>query len=89
MDTNSPLNGWQIIVVDNGFAFVGDITAGDHMLLVQHAKNLRRWGTTAGLGQLVSGPTKDTVADPVGEMIIPVGRVVFTIPLAKAHKWAK
>ena len=79
------IEGWNIVVVDNGFVFVGQVT-GTKVLLVDKAKQLRKWGTTAGLGQLRSGPTKDTLADPVDVLLIPAARVVFAIPV-DGTKW--
>lgn len=76
--------GWNILVVDNGFVFVGDCITGKGMVMLQHAKTLRRWGTTTGLGELINGPTVKTVADPVGNLLVPFPRVIFAIPVNEA-----
>ena len=57
----------RIIIADKGFVFVGSCRDNDDgSVTITNAKCLRRWGTTAGLGQLLDGPTKDTIADPYG-----------------------
>lgn len=79
MNTNEQM----IVVVDNGFVFVGETHRKDNDLWITNAKNVRKWGTTKGLGQLRSGPTKDTALDDYGDVIIPWIRVVFMMPV----KW--
>lgn len=85
----SKITGWQIVVVDNGFVFVGDCDPhhGDQMM-VQHVKQLRKWGTESGLGQLVDGPTRNTVMDAIPVIVVPKSRIVFAIPV-NADKWSK
>jgi hypothetical protein len=57
----------RIIVADRGWVFVGACTDNeDGSVTIKNAKNIRRWGTTKGLGELAAGPTKDTVADHYG-----------------------
>ena len=80
----SEINGWHIIAIDNGFVFVGDITVTKDSILVQHTKQLRKWGTTQGLGQITGGPTKETAADPVGVLIVPKARLIFALPASEA-----
>lgn len=57
----------RIIVADRGWVFVGNCTDesnGD--VTIRNARVIRKWGTTSGLGQLVNGPTPDTVVDKTG-----------------------
>lgn len=83
------IEGWNIIVVDAGFVFCGDCDGTDkNTLLVQHVKQLRKWGTEHGLGQLVEGPTPNTVMDAIPVILVPRSRIVFTIPV-NAAKWSK
>lgn len=57
----------QIVVLHRGFVFVGDVERGDGEIVIHNARNIRRWGTNAGLGQLAeSGPQANTVLDPAG-----------------------
>ena len=54
-----------IVVCDRGFVLAGLVSLADSYWTIQNCVNLRRWGTTKGLGQLAtSGPTDNTVMDP-------------------------
>jgi hypothetical protein len=72
-----------ILVLTNGFVFVGDWhektkTQPAHLT---DASNVRKFGTTAGLGQLaLTGPTADTALDPCGVIIPAPGAIVFRMP---------
>jgi len=58
----------RIIVADRGWVFVG--SCEDHedgSVTIRNAFNIRRWGTTKGLGELANGPIPDsTKYDPCG-----------------------
>lgn len=71
--------GSQIVVVDRGFVYVGKVTIEGDMCRVQNACNIRKWGTTKGLGELVDGPLKDTVLDNYGEVLVPMRAVIHFI----------
>jgi len=60
------LNGkWSIVVLDRGFVVVGTVSYDGSYIIIEKCQNIRRWGTTRGLGQLASeGPTADTELDP-------------------------
>ena len=46
----------RIVAAEGGWVFVGDCTdEADGTVTIRNAKNIRRWGTTAGLGQLWPG----------------------------------
>ena len=64
----------QIVVADKGFVFVGLVMKNDNgSVTIARTMNLRKWGTTKGLGELKDGPTDQTIADPWG--------TVTTIPI--------
>lgn len=69
--------GKQIVVIDNGFVHVGDCVIEGEMLRVDNCYNLRVWGTTKGLGQLVNGPLEETKYDTCGTILIPFKRIIF------------
>jgi hypothetical protein len=71
--------GTQIVVCDRGFVYVGKTVIEGDMVRVEHARNVRKWGTTKGLGELVSGPTNDTVLDDCGTVLIPFRGVMHFI----------
>jgi hypothetical protein len=57
----------RIIVADRGWVFLGDCEdMPDGSVTIRNAVNIRKWGTTKGLGQLCTGPTSETIADPAG-----------------------
>lgn len=57
----------RIIVADRGWIFVGDCEDHDDAsVTIRNAWNIRRWGTTKGLGELCSGPTSKTEKDAYG-----------------------
>jgi len=57
----------RIIVADRGWVFVGEcFDNADGSVTIRNARNIRRWGTDAGLGQLIDGPRKETVCDDYG-----------------------
>jgi len=72
--------GQNIVVLDRGFVYVGAVVESADRIRISEAKNIRRWGTTKGLGELVAGPTRDTVLDPVGEVIVYRHAVIHLIP---------
>jgi hypothetical protein len=80
----------KIVVVDNGFVFVCDkYEETDKHATLTNARCVRVWGTSEGLGQLCSGPTKDTVLDSSIPIIcVTVGRVLFTFDVSEGA-WAK
>lgn len=79
------LSGKTIVIATSGFVFVGNLTevqspCGWYTRL-EDAACVRRWGTTAGIGQLaLSGPTKDTVLDACGVVEIAHHAVIGRIP---------
>jgi hypothetical protein len=75
--------GTQIVVVDNGFVYVGTVTLAEDFCLISNARNIRVWGTEHGLGQLRGGPTKNTRLDQAGEVMVPMGRVIHFIRCTK------
>lgn len=76
----------KIVVLDRGFVYVGEVTFDDEFVIIQRASNIRIWGTTKGLGQLVSGPTSSTQLDKVGTVKAPF-RALISIIDTEAGKW--
>lgn len=66
-EASAPLGPVRIVVADRGWIFVG--SCEDHTdgtVTIKNARNIRRWGTTQGLGQLVMGPLPETKHDQYG-----------------------
>lgn len=71
-----------IAVLDRGFVYVGQCQVKDETLTITKCRNIRRWGTTKGLGELVKGPLESTQVDEVGTVIAPVRALIHLIPCA-------
>jgi len=74
------ISGQHIAVLDRGFVYVGDVSRDGDFIVISNAKNIRKWGTSLGLGELVNGPLKSTVLDPVGSMMAPLKSLIHLIP---------
>jgi hypothetical protein len=63
----------RIVVIQSGWVFIGEWHPATDTApaFLSDASCIRRWGTTAGLGQLaLSGPTDDTVMDMAGIVVL-------------------
>lgn len=78
----------RIVVAQRGFVFVGRVRREDHHVVLRDAKNLRRWGTKKGLGELWSGPKPETVLDEAGTVRIHPLMVIAEIDVDE-KPWAK
>lgn len=80
-------HGKQIVVLDRGWVFVGDVTTDGDFCVISNAQNVRRWGTTSGLGELAtSGPLRETKLDPAGTVRAPM-RAVIAMLACEADRW--
>ena len=70
----------RIIVADRGWVFVGDcVDNNDGSVTIKNTKNIRRWGTSKGLGELTTGPTTKTIADDYGTVrTTPIATIAVT-----------
>jgi hypothetical protein len=88
MESKQVLEGFAIVVVDRGYVYVGSVVSDDRYTTITNALNIRKWGTTRGLGELaIEGPKSETKIDPVGTVRIPA-RAVISIIDTEAAKWA-
>lgn len=69
--TSTEKLGLNIAVLDRGFVYVGDVRREGDFLLIENARNIRVWGTTAGLGELRNGPMNGTKMDVCGTVKVP------------------
>ena len=76
----------KIVVLDRGFVYVGNVAESDDFLYMTNAKNIRVWGTTKGLGELVNGALSGTKLDYVGSLKIPA-RALISIIDVKQSAW--
>jgi len=80
----NPTGNVVIAVLDRGFVYVGRIEHLDNGIVLRNAKNIRVWGTTKGLGELVNGPLKDTKLDPVGTVHVPTRAIIHIIEVVES-----
>ena len=76
----------KIVIADRGFVYVGHVEEQEDYVRLTYASNIRVWGTTKGIGELVSGPTSNTKLDKVGTLRIPNRAVISIIDVEQA-KW--
>ena len=69
----------QIVVLDRGFVYVGNVTIRDGWVSIENARNIRVYGTTRGLGELRNGPLKDTKLDDCGIILAPMKSLIHLI----------
>ena len=78
----------QIVVIEGRWNIVGRVARDDAgNLVITDGKVLTYWGTTMGLGEIASGPTAKTKADPVPTCRVPAAKVLLTLD-ASAEGWA-
>jgi hypothetical protein len=57
----------KIVILQRGWVFVGRFVKKGEDCQLTNAFNIRRWGTSAGLGELAAkGPQSETKLDKVG-----------------------
>lgn len=78
----------RIVIAQRGFVFVGRVSREEHEIVLRDAKNLRRWGTTKGLGELWTGPKSNTVLDEAGTVRLHPLQIVAQIDVDQ-KAWAK
>ncbi len=75
-------------MLDRGFVYVGKVSRQGDDLVIEDAKNVRRWGTERGLGQLASeGPQPNTRLDPTPLITAPLKSLIYLID-CEPSKWA-
>ena len=81
-----PDGEYKIVVLDRGFVYVGVTKIEGDFVVISNARNIRVWGTTKGLGELVSGPLPKTVTDRVGTVRAPLRALISLIDV-ESGKW--
>lgn len=76
----------KIVVMDRGFVYVGVTKIDGDWVLMTRAKNIRKWGTSKGLGELVNGPLSTTALDSVGSLKAPMRALIHIIDV-DSKKW--
>jgi len=83
------LKGFGIVVAERGWVFVGDIEDFGKECIIYNARNIRRWGTSHGLGELAAeGPKEKTTLDDYGTVRIAKNAKILIIESDK-KLWKK
>ena len=75
----------KIVVADRGFVYIGIVEEIEGFIRMTNAYNIRVWGTTRGLGELVHGPKPNTKLDSVGSLKIPNRAVLSNIDVEQSE----
>ena len=78
----------KIVVLDRGFVYIGRVEETDNFVVIRNASNIRIWGTSRGLGELVNGPLTNTKLDKVGTVRAPTRALISMIDVEQS-KWDK
>ena len=76
----------RIVILQRGWVVVGYWSQDGEDVTITQAQVIRTWGTTRGLGELVSGPTSSTKLDPTGTVHAHILSVVASID-ANVEDW--
>ena len=61
------MSDYNIIIAERGWVYIGKTRREGDQIVIEDCFNIRRWGTTKGLGELaMNGPTSDSVIDYYG-----------------------
>lgn len=83
------VTGKQIVILDRGFVYVGDVKIDGDMAVINAALNVRRWDNEGGLGKLAArGPLKTTILVPAGVVRAPLRAVIAFIECEESS-WTK
>lgn len=70
----------KIVIAVNGWVFIGKTVIKEKTVILTDASVIRRWGTERGIGQIaISGPTKDTILDPLPRTEIQKASVIAVL----------
>ncbi len=82
-----------IIVIESGFTYIGELAQVNHKILglsalIKNASNIRRWGTSNGLGELANiGKQPETILDYTGTITVPINKILHLVEvLPEAQK---
>ena len=81
------MNEIKIAILQRGWVYVGRFERLGNDCKLTDAKNIRRWGTTRGLGEIAkNGPTLSTILDDYGTVEFDYLTVVNLISCSQ-DKW--
>lgn len=75
-----------IVVLDRGWIYVGQIYKYGNCYRLENAYNVRTWGTSKGLGELINGPLSNTKIDKIGIVRFNQNAIILAIDVDQ-EKW--
>jgi hypothetical protein len=79
--------GKNIVILQRGWVFVGDLFKKGHDCRLENASVVRIWGTKKGLGEIAKdGPKLETILDPTPVVSFHELTVIATIK-CEEEKW--
>ena len=78
----------RIVIAQRGWVFVGRCSREEQEVVLRDAKNIRRWGTSKGLGELYTGPKSETVLDEAGTVRLHPLQIIATLDVDQ-KSWEK
>lgn len=81
--------GLCIVILDRAYIYVGELTLipDEQLIRVDNAFNIRIWGTSKGLSELINGPTQTTIYDKTGTVLAPIKSLIHFILCNSTSKW--
>jgi hypothetical protein len=76
----------RIVILQRGWVFVGVYSEKGDQCFIDNGFNIRLWGTSKGLGELVNGPLSTTKLDSVPQVQFNKLTVISTLKV-NASKW--
>ena len=78
----------RIVILQRGWVAVGRFEQDESDCILKTASIIRKWGTTKGLGEIITGPKSDTVLDPCGTLRFHELAIVASMD-CEVSKWEK
>lgn len=81
---------WMIVIAERGWIYAGRVHRDGDLTVITSCWNVRRWGTTKGLGELaLNGPQSETILDWYGTVRVHVLAVVGALDVTAGDEWQK
>ncbi len=76
-----PTGPREIVTVESGWIFVGDVTEESDYLLLENAKNIRKWERSGFGGLTQSAKDSGAELDSMRNMRIALAKVIHRVPV--------
>jgi len=80
--------GKNLVILQRGWIFGGDLEKNGQEFTLKNAFNVRKWGTTKGLGELAqNGKLKDTILDVCPDVTFHEMTVIAILKCSENKSW--